>query len=606
MIPMQRPSPVDILHKTFGYTSFRGHQQAVIEAVVAGKNAFVLMPTGSGKSLCYQIPALLREGVGVVVSPLIALMEDQVNALAQLGIRAAAIHSGLDSAEVARTRAALRANTLDLIYVAPERLLMDEFLNLLDEINVALFAIDEAHCVSQWGHDFRPHYTELALLATRYPTIPRIALTATADGPTRKDILNKLQLGSGAQFVAGFDRPNIHYTIRERDRAESQIVEFIRESHDGEAGIVYCLSRKGVEDMCAHLVREGFTALPYHAGLSADIRKANQMRFLREDGVIMVATIAFGMGIDKPDVRFVVHANIPKNIEAYYQETGRAGRDGLPSEALMLYGMRDVAMQRSFIEEGDAPDQQKRIELEKLGALLGLCETSGCRRQVLLAYFGDQCQPCGNCDQCDTPPETFDGSLAAQKAISCVYRTGQRFGVAHLINVLLGKSDARMAQFGHDTTSTFGIGTEFSVKEWQAIYRQLVALNFLTSAGEHGGLKITEAGFAFLREKPSLPLRRMAVRVRRERVRRSRSIEPMFEGDAAPELFAALRALRTQLAKAQNLPPYVIFHDKTLHEIAARRPTTRAAFSEISGVGDKKNERYGAAFIKIIMEYEVA
>ncbi|MFZ4541731.1 MAG: DNA helicase RecQ [Rickettsiales bacterium] len=604
---MKSASALDILQKTFGYQSFRGHQQAAIDAVLAGKHAFVLMPTGSGKSLCYQIPALLRDGVGIVVSPLIALMEDQVAALAQLGIHARAIHSGLDGSEVGKTFTALRNNELDLLYVAPERLLMDEFLNILDDTKIALFAIDEAHCVSQWGHDFRPHYTELALLTTRFPNIPRIALTATADAPTRRDILTRLGLNDGQQFIAGCDRPNIHYTIRERDRAESQIVKFIREEHNSEAGIVYCLSRKNVEDMAAHLVREGFTALPYHAGMDGTARKTNLMRFLREEAVIMVATIAFGMGIDKPDVRFVVHANIPKNIEAYYQETGRAGRDGLPSDALMLYGMRDVAMQRNFIEESDAPDQQKRIELEKLGALLGLCEAPGCRRQVLLAYFGDSCAPCRNCDQCDTPPETFDGSLAAQKAISCVYRTGQRFGITHLINVLLGKTDERIQQLGHDTISTFNIGTDMSINDWRAIYRQLVALNLLASAGEHGGLKITPQGFAFLKEKPVLALRKTPPpRARRERTSRRRATEIPFGGEETLAIFDTLRSLRTRLAKAQNLPPYVIFHDKTLREIAMTKPTTLEEFATISGVGEKKCERYGAMFLQAITQMEAA
>ncbi len=601
-------SPLQILQKTYGYHSFRGHQQAAIEAVIAGQNAFVLMPTGAGKSLCYQIPALCRAGVGVIVSPLIALMQDQVAALGQLGIRAAAINSNIDAGEIAHTKAAIEQGAIDLVYVAPERLLTEDFLHLLDRSPIALFAIDEAHCVSQWGHDFRPHYTELALLATRFPRIPRIALTATADAPTRRDIVEKLQLQNAAHFVSGFDRPNIHYRITERHRAESQITAFIREHHAGEAGIVYCLSRKGVEEMCAHLVSEGFTALPYHAGLDASTRSRNQQRFLRDEAVIMVATIAFGMGIDKPDVRFVIHANIPKNIEAYYQETGRAGRDGLPANALMLYGMRDVAMQRNFIEEGDAPDTQKRIEHEKLGALLGLCEAASCRRQILLRYFGDAAEPCGNCDLCDSPPETFDGTIAAQKAISCVYRTGQRFGVQYLINVLLGKSDTRMEGLGHHTLSTFNIGGEFSAAEWQGIFRQLVAQNLLTSAGEHGGLKITAEGHAFLKEKPPMPLRRIAQRTRRERVRKSApgGLTVAYDDDVNLSLFNALKALRLHLAKEQNLPPYVIFHDKTLRELAARQPTSLSALSEISGIGEKKSERYGTAFLKIIAAHEAA
>ncbi len=577
--------------------------------MIAGKNAFVLMPTGAGKSLCYQIPALCRAGVGIIVSPLIALMQDQVAALNELGIRAAAINSNIDPRAVAETKAAIRNGTIDLVYVAPERLLMDEFLALLDASPIALFAIDEAHCVSQWGHDFRPHYIGLSLLAERYPNIPRIALTATADAPTRRDIVEKLGLHGSPQFISGFDRPNIHYRIEERHSAQQQITQFIRESHAGQAGIVYCLSRKGVEDMCAHLVSEGFTALPYHAGLPADVRQQNQQRFLRDEAIVMVATIAFGMGIDKPDVRFVIHANIPKNIEAYYQETGRAGRDGLPSEALMLYGMKDVVLQRNFIEEGDAPDMQKRIEHEKLGALLGLCETAGCRRQILLRYFGDDSAPCGNCDCCDTPPATFDGSIAAQKALSCVYRTGQRFGVQYLINVLLGKVDSRMEQFGHTKVSTFGIGTEYGIHEWQGIFRQLVALNYLTSAGEHGGLKLTPEGATFLKERPTLPLRHITHRkgkARKHKESLAKELGVAYDSDAAPELFNALKSLRLQLAKAQNLPPYVIFHDKTLRELAVRQPSTPEDLMQVSGVGERKAERYGAFFLQAIAEYNAS
>lgn len=593
--------PLHILQKTYGYPVFRGEQQEIIDHVIDGGSAFVLMPTGAGKSLCYQIPSLCRAGVGIVVSPLIALMQDQVSALTQLGIRAAAINSSMDGRDVADVKEALRTGDIDILYVAPERLLMPDFLDLLERSPIALFAIDEAHCVSQWGHDFRPHYTELVLLAERFPKIPRIALTATADAPTRKDIIERLRLQDGRQFIGGFDRPNIQYRITERNKAEKQIVDFIREFHAGESGIVYCLSRKGVDDMCAHLVREGFTALPYHAGLDSVTRSTNQTRFLREENIIMVATIAFGMGIDKPDVRFVAHVNIPKNIEAYYQETGRAGRDGLPSNALMLYGMRDVAMQRGFIEDGDAPDTQKRIEHQKLNALLGLCETSSCRRQVLLEYFGNQSPPCGNCDTCLMPPETFDGTLAAQKAISAVYRTGQRFGVQYLISVLLGKTDERITGFGHDTLGVFGVGMEYTSQEWQGIFRQLVAMNLLAvDIANHGGLKMTPQGHAFLKEKLTLQLRHIT---KTKRAKTTKKLAIALNNDADNGLFAALKAARMELAKAQNVPPYVIFHDKTLRELATSRPRALPDLQQIGGIGEKKAERYGAIFLDIIAQH---
>ena len=596
--------PLQILRKTYGYADFRGHQRAIIDTVIAGQHAFALMPTGAGKSLCYQIPALCRDGVAIIVSPLIALMQDQVDALTQLGVRAAAINSSMEGSAIAATKRAIRAGEVDMVYVAPERLLMDDFLNLLDESPLALFAIDEAHCVSQWGHDFRPHYTQLSLLAERFPHVPRIALTATADAPTRKDILEKLHLQDAKTFIAGFDRPNIHYRIAERHKGEQQIVAFIREHHAGESGIVYCLSRKGVEDMAAFLTREGFTALPYHAGLDAETRRTHQQRFLREETIIMVATIAFGMGIDKPDVRFVVHANIPKNIEAYYQETGRAGRDGLPSNALMLYGMRDVALQRSFIEEGDAPPQQKRIESSKLNALLGLCEAAGCRRQILLSYFGDTGQPCGHCDNCNAPPDTFDGTIAAQKAISAVMRTGERFGVQYLIQHLLGIGDERSARFGHDGLSTFGIGADLTQAEWQSIFRQLIALDLLRVAvTEHGGIKLGHAARSFLKDKPSLPLRRTMPKA--GKASRSRTTASLA-AEVDTSLYAALKAARLQLAKSQNVPPYVIFHDKTLQEIAARRPMGIEDFAGISGIGERKLERYAPLFLQVVQSHAAA
>ena len=590
-----------LLRQLYGYGSFRGAQAEVIDHVIGGGSAFVLMPTGGGKSLCYQIPSLMRDGVGVIVSPLIALMQDQVMALKELGIRAAAINSAMPAAQVEQTKRDIRNGVIDMVYVAPERLLMEDFLDLLSESRVALFAIDEAHCVSQWGHDFRPHYTQLSLLAERFPKVPRIGLTATADAPTRKDILERLCLTQGRSFIAGFDRPNIHYSIVVKDRAEQQLLRFLREQHMGESGIVYCLSRKMVEETAGWLCSQGFNALPYHAGMDNTLRAQNQERFLREEKIIMVATIAFGMGIDKPDVRFVAHMNIPKNIEAYYQETGRAGRDGLPAEALMIYGMSDAAMQRNFIDDSNAPEIQKRIEHTKLNALLGLCEVAGCRRQVILEYFGDHGQPCGNCDTCNTPPETFEGTIAAQKALSCVYRTGQRFGVSYLIDVLLGKTSERLEKFGHDKVSTFGIGKEFNKNEWLTIFRQLVAAGLLQVAlTEHGGLFITPQGHVFLKEKQTIALRKYTGKKRVERVRRV--VVETSAGEGEQGLFEALKALRMQLAKAKNIPPYVIFHDKTLADMARLKPHTREELATISGVGEKKIEHYGEVFLQAIAE----
>jgi len=594
---------LNILKKTYGYDSFHGQQAEIIDHVVSGKHAFVLMPTGSGKSLCYQIPALCRDGVGIIISPLIALMQDQVAALLELGIHAAAINSSMTASHIAETKDAIRNGAVDMVYVAPERLLMEDFMQLLAEVPIALFAIDEAHCVSQWGHDFRPHYVRLSVLAERFPHVPRVALTATADAPTRKDIIERLQLQEGRTFLGGFDRPNIHYRIAVKDNPKQQLLRFIREHHRGDSGIVYCLSRKTVDETAAWLRTEGFNALPYHAGMTGDERARNQERFLREDSIIMVATIAFGMGIDKPDVRFVAHMTIPRNIEAYYQETGRAGRDGLPANAMMLYGMSDAAMQRSFIETGGAPEQQKRIEYQKLAALLGLCEAARCRRQVMLDYFGDSGKPCNHCDTCQDPPETFDGTIAAQKAISCVYRTGQRFGVNYLIDILLGKSNERVEAFGHDKISTFGIGGEHDKNEWQSIYRQLVAQNLLTvDVSEHGGLSITPQGHAFLKNKEALRLRKPATR-KQKRERKAFTITVESQ-DMDQALFNALKTRRLELARAQNLPPYVIFHDKTLREMAIRKPVSAEALLHISGVGETKVERYGKQFLEIILGHD--
>jgi ATP-dependent DNA helicase RecQ len=600
---MPDKSPLQILQESYGYPKFRGAQEKIIEHVISGKNAFVLMPTGSGKSLCYQIPALCRDGVGIIVSPLIALMHDQVSALKQLGIKAAAINSGMSASEIFQVKNLIREGGVDMVYVAPERLLMDDFLALMSESKIALFAIDEAHCVSQWGHDFRPHYTQLSKLAEMFPDIPRIALTATADTPTRKDIVERLHLKDGNTFISGFDRPNINYSIIEKNSAKQQVLNFIKENHEGNSGIVYCLSRKATEEMASWLRQQGFNAFFYHAGMNTVDRAKNQDKFLREENIIMVATIAFGMGIDKPDVRFVIHMSIPKNIEAYYQETGRAGRDGLPADALMIYGMSDAVLLRNFIEDSNAPDAQKRIEHHKLNALLGLCEAACCRRQVILEYFSDSCQPCNNCDTCLFPPETFDGTIAAQKAISCVYRTEQRFGVMYLIDVLLGKINERIINFGHNNISTFAIGDEYNKNQWQSIFRQLVAQNLLTvDITGHGGLKITPAGMRFLKEKQVINLRKYTGKVKAEnRVRAL--VDSAISNDADQNLFTALKVKRMELAKAQNVPPYIIFHDKTLTELAVKKPDTADSMSQISGIGQKKIELYGYQFLSVIEKH---
>ena len=594
---MNHRDALAVLNEVFGYPAFRGHQAEVIDHVAGGGDALVLMPTGSGKSLCYQIPALLRDGVGVVVSPLIALMQDQVAALAELGVRAAFLNSTLTGAQAADVEGQVQRGELDLVYVAPERLLTSRCLDLLAQSRLALLAIDEAHCVSQWGHDFRPEYLQLAVLADRFSGVPRIALTATADAQTRAEIIERLRLGDARVFVSSFDRPNIRYRIVEKDDARRQLLDFIRVEHAGEAGIVYCLSRKRTEETAAFLAEHGLGALAYHAGMDAETRRRHQERFQREDGVIMVATIAFGMGIDKPDVRFVAHLDLPKSVEGYYQETGRAGRDGLPADAWMAYGLQDVVQLRRMIDESEAGEAQKRIQAAKLDAMLALCETAECRRVRLLAYFGEAARPCGNCDSCLDPPATFDGTIAAQQVLSCVYRTGQRFGAMHVIDVLRGEATAKMAQREHDKLSTFGIGRERSAREWRAIVRQCIALGLIEVDHEaYGALRLVGESRAVLKGERSVTLR-----VWREARRSSRAKPPqeMLAG-AAQELFERLRAWRVEAARRHGVPAYVIFHDATLREIARLRPASIDTLRGIAGIGARKLEAYGEDIVGLV------
>jgi ATP-dependent DNA helicase RecQ len=596
-----------LLQEVFGYTAFRGTQEAIVEHVVAGGDALVLMPTGGGKSLCYQIPALLRTGTGIVVSPLIALMQDQVDALKQLGVNAAFLNSSLDADAASAITGQLLHGELDLLYVAPERLLMPGFLVLLEQVQadpgLALFAIDEAHCVSQWGHDFRPEYRQLSVLHERFPAIPRIALTATADAPTRSEILERLALQDARQFVSSFDRPNIKYRVAHKANARQQLEAFLEAEHPNDAGIVYCLSRRKVDETADWLKQRGWDALPYHAGLVATTRIVNQKRFLREEGVIMVATVAFGMGIDKPNVRFVAHLDLPKSMEGYYQETGRAGRDGLPANAWMVYGLGDVVSMRQMLDSGNAPEDRKRVERQKLDALLGFCESTACRHQTILRYFGEE-HPgdCGQCDNCLEPVETWDGTQAAQMALSCVYRTGQRFGVAHLIDVLLGKATVKITQFRHEQLSTFGIGQDYSLPQWGSIFRQLVASGYLEADMEaYGGLRLTLAARSVLKGEREIWLRRDAEPQRRvSKAERAKRVREAYAGASDDPLWQALRAKRMELAKEQGVPPYVIFHDSTLLEILNQRPHTRDQLGRISGVGQAKLVRYGDDFLKVL------
>ena len=608
---MSYSSAPQCLQEVFGYTTFRGEQQAIVAHIISGGDALVLMPTGGGKSLCYQLPALLRDGVAIIISPLIALMQDQVDTLQQLGVSAAFLNSSLDAGAANNISDRLLQGELKILYVAPERLLTSNFQYLLEQldnrIGIALFAIDEAHCVSQWGHDFRPEYRKLTVLHERFPAVPRIALTATADSPTRAEIVERLNLENARQFVSSFDRPNIRYRITQKNNARQQLEAFLEAEHANDAGIIYCLSRRKVEETAEWLKSRGWNALPYHAGLDASIRNANQRRFLREEGIIIVATIAFGMGIDKPNVRFVAHLDLPKSMESYYQETGRAGRDGLPANAWMTYGLGDVVSMRQMLDSGDAAEERKQVERKKLDALLGFCESTGCRHQTILRYFGEQHD--GNCNQCDNclePVDTWNATQAAQMALSCVYRTGQRFGVVHLIDVLLGKNNARVEQLQHQLLSTFGIGKALSQQQWSSVFRQLVSGGYLeTDIEAYGGIKLTEASRPVLRNETEVWLRRdedTSKRKSSKAERGARVKEGYAEANDDP-LWHALKAKRTELAKDQGVPPYVIFHDSTLLEILTQKPGSLTEMGNISGIGQAKLARYGDEFLKVLEDF---
>ncbi|RJG05141.1 DNA helicase RecQ [Noviherbaspirillum cavernae] len=591
-----------VLQTVFGYPAFRGQQAEIVDHVAQGGDALVLMPTGGGKSLCYQIPSLVRDGVGVVISPLIALMQDQVDALAELGVRAAFLNSTQSFDQAMRTERRVRTGDLDLLYVAPERLMTPRCLELLQASNIALFAIDEAHCVSQWGHDFRPEYIKLSVLHERFPQVPRIALTATADPQTRAEIAHNLQLDDALQFVSSFDRPNIRYQIVEKANGRKQVLDFIKEEHAGDAGVVYCLSRKKVEETAEFLRAHGVAALPYHAGMDIATRSANQSRFLREDGIVMVATIAFGMGIDKPDVRFVAHLDLPKSIEGYYQETGRAGRDGAPANAWMAYGLQDVVQQRRMIDESEADENFKRVQTAKLDAMLGLCETLSCRRVRLLDYFGQESAPCGNCDSCLNPPVSFDGSVQVQKLLSSIYRVDQRFGAGHVIDVLRGIDSDKVKQWRHDKLSTFGVGSDISEAEWRAILRQAIALGLVQIDHDaYGSLKLTEQARPVLRGEQKVQLRQYQkpARPKRQAVRAKGYVESELSA-TEQAVFEKLRWWRVETARKHNVPAYVIFHDATMREIAKLKPGSLDDLRNVSGVGEKKLETYGEEIVALI------
>ncbi|WP_069885699.1 DNA helicase RecQ [Streptomyces luteocolor] len=602
------------LHRVFGYDAFRGEQEAIIEHVVGGGDAVVLMPTGGGKSLCYQIPALVRQGTGVVISPLIALMQDQVDALRALGVRAGFINSTQDFDERRVMEAEFLAGELDVLYLAPERLRLDSTLELLGRAKISVFAIDEAHCVAQWGHDFRPDYLALSLLGQRWPDVPRIALTATATHATHREITERLGMPDAKHFVASFDRPNIQYRIVPKAEPKKQLLSFLKEEHTGDAGIVYCLSRNSVEKTAEFLCKNGIEAVPYHAGLDAGTRAAHQSRFLREEGLVVCATIAFGMGIDKPDVRFVAHLDLPKSVEGYYQETGRAGRDGLPSTAWMAYGLQDVVQQRKLIQGGEGDEAFRRRAASHLDSMLALCETAQCRRAQLLTYFGQEAasQSCGNCDTCLTPPETWDGTVAAQKVLSTVVRLqrerGQKFGTGQIIDILLGKKTAKVIQFDHDQLSVFGIGEELAEAEWRGVVRQLLAQGLIAVEGEYGTLVLTETSGSVLNREREVRLRKEPKRApaarasKSERKAKSAAAAAELPQEAVP-LFEALRAWRAAQAKEQGVPAYVIFHDATLREIATLRPAAVADLAGISGVGEKKRATYGEGVVEVVAEF---
>jgi ATP-dependent DNA helicase RecQ len=593
-------NPQEVLQQVFGYSSFRPPQDQIIDTVINGGDALVLMPTGGGKSLCYQIPALIRTGCAVVISPLIALMQDQVDAMQLLGVKAAFLNSTLMADEVALIEKQLQSGELDLLYIAPERFTQARTLQLLRDINVALFAIDEAHCVSQWGHDFRADYLQLSLLHELFPSVPRIALTATADARTRGEIIARLQLEEAEQFIAGFDRPNIQYRITLKQNAKQQLLKFLKNEHSKDAGIVYCLSRKKTEDIASWLSTQGFNALPYHAGLSSQVREKHQSRFLREDGIIIVATIAFGMGIDKPDVRFVAHLDMPKTIESYYQETGRAGRDGLAADAWLIYGLQDVIKLRQMMASSEGSEEHKRAEQHRLNAMLGFCEITSCRRQVLLSYFGEQLeQPCGNCDTCLEPVDTWDGTEAGRMALSAAFRTEQRFGVNHLIDVLRGGNTDKIFQFGHQDLPVYGIGKDMDNNQWRSVYRQLVARGYMSvDLDRFGALRLEEKCRPLLRGEENIELRKDAkVKVSKQQTK------VQLAPDVDIALWEALRDCRRMFAEDLSVPPYVVFHDSTLQEMCVRLPQTMDDFELLSGVGERKLEKYGPGFIRVIVDH---